>query len=93
MNYVIDSLVVNDEAVTLTDEQKNGTYTYTPPEGTTVTSVFATFAYTVNFNNPANGSLSVSRGGSKLTSGDIVHGGDVLTISCEGTTEGYALTN
>ncbi len=91
VNYVIDSLVVNDEAVTLTDEQKNGTYTYTPPEGTTVTSVFATFAYTVNFNNPANGSLSVSRDGSKLTSGDIVHGGDVLTISCEGTTEGYAL--
>jgi hypothetical protein len=44
-------------------------------------SVFATFAYTINFPNPVNGTLSVSRGEDTLTSGkSIVRAGEVLTI-------------
>lgn len=53
-------------------------------------SIVATFAYTVNFQSPANGTLSVSRGGETLTSGSIVRGGDVLTITAT-PADGYAL--
>jgi|GEM_PF-1975830 len=46
-----------------------------------VKSIVATYAYTVNFLNPANGTLSVSRGGIPLTSGDIVRADETLTIT------------
>ncbi|MDR1147343.1 MAG: hypothetical protein LBK66_01795, partial [Spirochaetaceae bacterium] len=52
-----------------------------------VTSIVATFAYTVNFPDPANGTLSVSRGGDTLTSGSIVRAGEILTVSYTGTDE------
>jgi hypothetical protein len=46
-----------------------------------VKSIVATFAYTLNFNTPANGTLSVSRGAQPLTSGSIVRAGETLTIT------------
>ena len=75
VTYVIDAVYVDGTAVEVTD----------PTTAMTVTnassSVFASFAYTLNFPDPANGTLSVSRGGETLTSGSIVRGGDILTIT------------
>jgi hypothetical protein len=56
-----------------------------------VKSIVATFAYTLNFQNPADGgTLSVSRGSDTLTSGDIVYAGQILTITAT-PNSGYAL--
>jgi hypothetical protein len=53
-----------------------------------VKSVVATFAYTVNFNSPAGGTLSVSRVNgdlkSEIESGSIVYGGEILSVTYEG---------
>ncbi|MDR1638721.1 MAG: S-layer homology domain-containing protein [Clostridiales bacterium] len=49
-----------------------------------VKSVIATFAYTVNFLDPASGALSVSRGNSDLTSGSVVRAGEILLITYTG---------
>ncbi|HWS29232.1 MAG TPA: hypothetical protein VN512_03850 [Clostridia bacterium] len=38
-------------------------------------SIFATFAYTLNFNQPTNGTLAVLSAGNPLSSGDIIRGG------------------
>ncbi|MDR2359868.1 MAG: S-layer homology domain-containing protein, partial [Oscillospiraceae bacterium] len=52
--------------------------------------IVATFAYTVNFNIPANGTLSVSRGANTLTSGSIVRAGEILTVTAT-PGDGYEL--
>jgi hypothetical protein len=53
-----------------------------------VKSIVATFAYTVNFTDPTNGALSVSREGEEaIESGSIVRAGEILTISYTGTDE------
>jgi len=75
--YVIDSIWI--DGVQLNGVQSLTTYTTTGAQSP-VRSVVASFAYTVNFNIPANGALSVSRGSETLTSGSIVRGGDALTI-------------
>ena len=76
--YVIDEVWV--DGVKLTGVGGNGVTAYTTATAPTK-SIFATFAHTINFLNPANGTLSVSRGGISLTSGDIVRDGDILTIT------------
>ncbi len=82
VNYVIDSIVVDGVSQEITNR-----------DGCTVTgvksSIFVSFAYTVNFKDPANGTLSVSRDGKPLKSGDIVRGGEILEITCEGTTDDW----
>ncbi|MDR0615337.1 MAG: hypothetical protein LBG29_00875, partial [Synergistaceae bacterium] len=45
---------------------------------------FATFSYSLNFNAPAGGTLSVSRGSETLTSGSIVHALEVLGVTYDG---------
>jgi hypothetical protein len=57
-----------------------------------VKSIVATYAYTVNFNTPANGSLSVVRvdGDVVLKSEDIVRGGELLRITAA-PADGYKL--
>jgi hypothetical protein len=74
--YVIDEIWV--DGVKLESVQGETTF-----ELTTVPtrSIFATFGYTINFPNPANGSLSVSRGANDLTSGSIVYAGEILTVT------------
>jgi hypothetical protein len=84
-DYVIDEIWVDGERI----EGVSGLSTYTteaPPE----IGVFATFAYTLNFNNPAHGTLSVSRGDVNLTSGSIVRAGETLTITATANS-GYTL--
>ena len=83
-HYVIDTVVVDGAAQTVTP----GAKTLTIDDASS--SVFVTFAYTASFSNPTYGTLSVSRGGNPLTSGDIVRGGDVLTITVT-PNSGYAL--
>ena len=85
VNYVIDTVYVDGAPAAVTDK----TAAMTVSNATK--SVFATFAYTVNFQNPANGTLSVSRNSTLLTSGDIVRGGDVLTITASGASAAYVL--
>lgn len=85
VNYVIDTVYVDGAPAAVTDK------TVAMTVSNAAKSVFATFAYTVNFQNPANGTLSVSRNGTPLTSGDIVRGGDVLTITANGTSAAYVL--
>ena len=56
-------------ALTPTPETAAGSAPAAAATPTTPTaSIFATFAYTVNFNQPANGTLTVSRAGSTNTS-------------------------
>ncbi|MDR0819796.1 MAG: DUF4430 domain-containing protein, partial [Oscillospiraceae bacterium] len=83
--YVIDEIWV--DGVKLTDVQGLSEVTVTPSS-----SVFATFAYTINFPNPANGTLSVSRGATSLKSGDIVSAGEILTITSSVTLKLSGLT-
>ncbi|MDR1329169.1 MAG: S-layer homology domain-containing protein, partial [Oscillospiraceae bacterium] len=83
--YVIDTIGV--DGVRLENVQGLTEYTTTiSPE----TAIFATFAYTLNFQTPANGTLSVSRGAQTLTSGSIVRAGETLTITATANS-GYAL--
>lgn len=74
--FVIDQMWVDGAEITAVSGQTSYTPANTPTD-----SVFVTFAYTVNFNPPAGGSLSVTRGGVTLTSGTIVRPGDELTIT------------
>lgn len=83
--FVIDQMWVDGAEITAA----RGQTSYTPANAPT-SSVFVTFAYTVNFNTPAGGSLSVTRGGETLTSGTIVRPGDVLTITAA-PDSGYTL--
>ena len=83
--FVIDQMWVDGAEITAASGQTS----YTPANAPT-SSVFVTFAYTVNFNTPAGGSLSVTRGGVTLTSGTIVRPGDVLTITAA-PDSGYTL--
>jgi hypothetical protein len=86
--YAIDEIWVDGQRLDSYDAYHNQTsYTYS---GTPNNSVVVYFAYTVNFNTPANGSLTVQRGSETLTSGDIVRGGDVLTITASAN-DGYEL--
>ena len=68
---------------------QTGAYTYTGDVPTRGMSVY--FAYTVNFQNPDNGTLSVARGDKQLTSGEIVHGGEILTITYTDESGAYRL--
>ncbi|MDR1219876.1 MAG: FIVAR domain-containing protein [Treponema sp.] len=81
-DYVIDTISV--DGVRLDNVQGETTFTTTVAP---TRSIFATFAYTVNFPNPANGTLSVSRESELLTSGSIVRAGEILTVSYTGTDE------
>jgi hypothetical protein len=54
-------------------------------------NITVTFAYTLGFNQPANGTLTVrSATGASLVSGSIVRGGDVITVTASPET-GYEL--
>ncbi len=68
---------------------QTGAYTYTGDVPARGMSVY--FAYTVNFQNPDNGTLSVARGDKQLTSGEIVHGGEILTITYTDESGAYRL--
>lgn len=83
--FVIDQMWVDGAEITAASGQTSYT-----PANTPTSSVFVTFAYTVNFNTPAGGSLSVTRGGVTLTSGTIVRPGDELTITAA-PDSGYTL--
>ena len=83
--FVIDQMWVDGAEITAASGQTSYTPANTPTD-----SVFVTFAYTVNFNTPAGGSLSVTRGGVTLTSGTIVRPGDELTITAA-PDSGYTL--
>ena len=85
--FVIDQMWVDGAEIAAASGQTSYTPTATPSS-----SVFVTFAYTVNFPDPAGGSLSVTRGGVTLTSGTIVRPGDVLTITAA-PDSGYTLSS
>jgi hypothetical protein len=90
--YVVDEIYVDGVLNTSALESvETGIYTYNG--GTPDRSLAIHFAYTVNFDSPANGTLSVSRGGETLTSGDIVRGGETLTITATPETAGYKLAD
>ena len=72
ITYVIDTVVVDGVARDIADNSQAMAIT------DATSSVFATFAYTLNFLNPASGTLSVSRGGETLTSGSIVRPGGAM---------------
>ena len=82
--FVIDQLWVDGVEVSAA----SGKSTYTPdgPQK----SVFVTFAYTVEVETPANGTLTVTRSDASLTSGSLVHPGDELAISAT-PASGYTL--
>ncbi|MDR1604289.1 MAG: cell wall-binding repeat-containing protein [Gracilibacteraceae bacterium] len=75
--YVIDQLFVDGQAIPAASGQTS--FQVTADDAPT-RSIVALFEYTVNFNSPLNGTLSVKRGDTELTSGDIVRGGEVLTV-------------
>ncbi|MDR2360297.1 MAG: DUF4430 domain-containing protein, partial [Oscillospiraceae bacterium] len=93
--YKISAVVVDGEALTAIDGSTVlGATSLTIDEDDfeyeNIRSIVVTFAYTLSFNIPANGTLSVSRGGDTLTSGSIVRGGEVLTIEIA-PDDGYEL--
>lgn len=83
--FVIDQLWVDGVEVSAA----SGKSTYTPdgPQK----SVFVTFAYTVEVETPANGTLTVTSSDASLTSGSLVHPGDELAITAT-PASGYTLT-
>ena len=83
-DYVIDGLWV-DGTLVPTATGTGSQSVYGAKE-----SIMATFAYTANFNKPANGSLTVSSAGETITSGEIVRGGQQLVITA-GPDAGYVL--
>jgi len=87
--YVIDEVFINGVAVSPAAITNRNSYTHTFNDDGGAHSIFVTFAYSVNFNQPANGTLSVSSAGN-LTSGTIVRGGQVLNISAT-PSGGYVL--
>jgi hypothetical protein len=85
-NYVIDEIWV--DGVEVQDVQGLPTYTTILPP---TSSIFATFAHTINFSSPVNGTLSVVRGSNaSVSSGSIVRDGEFLTITATPAT-GYEL--
>lgn len=82
--FVIDQLWVDGVEITAA----SGQTTYTPDDPQS--SVFVTFAYTVEIATPENGTLTVTRSGASLTSGSLVRPGDVLEITAT-PASGYTL--
>ena len=77
--YVIDQVFVDGVEQTVSNRS---TFTYTFNDDGGTHSIFATFGYTVNFNMPTNGTLTVSSADvDNLSSGTLVHGGQVLTTT------------
>jgi hypothetical protein len=74
--YVIDQIWVDDVEVKTIPDRSEYVTAKAPKQ-----SIFATFEHTINFLDPANGTLSVSREGKTLTSGDIVRDGETLKIT------------
>ena len=89
MKYAVETVYIDGKAVTDYTAADDGTVTIAKSKVSK--SLVVMFGYTGNFNDPANGTLSVSRDGKVLTSGDILHGGDVLEISYEDKDGVYAL--
>lgn len=85
--FVIDQLWLDGVEITAASGQTSYTPSDTPSH-----SVFVTFAYTVDIDTPTNGSLSVTRNGAALTSGNAVHPGETLTITTAAD-EGYVLSS
>jgi hypothetical protein len=82
--YKIYRIYVDGVSYDETNVYNKTTYTLDTTIGsfTDVKSIVATYAHTINFNTPSNGSLSVRRGANiLLTSEDIVHDGETLTIT------------
>jgi hypothetical protein len=84
-NYVIDQVWVDGVEI----EAAHGLSSW-KAETQPGKSIFATFAYTINFPEPDNGSLSVVRGTTTLSTGDIVRAGEGLSITAM-PNEGYEL--
>ena len=87
--YVIDQVFVDGVEQPVTD-RSGLTHTFVYDQGQH--SIFATFGYIVNFNLPANGSLTVSSAGISLSSGTLVRGGQALDITAT-PGSGYVLTS
>jgi hypothetical protein len=87
--YVIDEVWVDGIKLPSVGVQGQAVYT---TRSAPASSVFATFAHTINFPDPANGTLSVVRVGSDaaVQSGDIVRDGEVLRITAA-PANGYEL--
>jgi hypothetical protein len=86
-DYVIDAIWI--DGAPLDGVQALTSYTTAagqPP----ARSIVASFAYTLNFQQPENGTLSVLRLGETLTSGSIVRAGEILTITAAASS-GYRL--
>jgi hypothetical protein len=79
-NYAIDEIWVDGIKLPAGSVQNRAAYTTTVAP---TSSVFATFAHTINFLDPDNGSLSVVRvgGNAAVQSGDIVRDGEILTMT------------
>ena len=84
--FVIDQLWVDGVEVSAASGKESYTCADTPTN-----SVFVTFAYTVEVETPANGTLTVTRSGASLTSGSLVRPGDELAITAT-PASGYTLT-
>ena len=89
MKYAVETVYVDGKAYTDYTAADDGTVTIAKSKVSK--SLVVMFGYTGNFKDPANGTLSVSRDGKKLTSGDILHGGDVLDITYEDKEGVYGL--
>jgi len=87
--YVIDQIFINGVSQTIPNRNS---FTHTFPPDVGAQSIFATFAYTVNFNTPANGTLTVTSAGNPIMSGTIARGGQVLNITAT-PNSGYVLAN
>ncbi|MDR3296428.1 MAG: dockerin type I repeat-containing protein [Clostridiales Family XIII bacterium] len=79
--YVIDEILIDGVPLAGVQGETGAGYIFPGATQGGYHSIVATFAYTVNFNSPANGTLSVSRGDTTLQSGDIVRGGEILTVT------------
>lgn len=77
--YVIDMVFVDGVPQDLSDDDRKE-YTHVFTRDDKAHFITASFAYVVNFNMPANGTLTVSRAGKAISSGTIVHGGDRLEM-------------
>ena len=84
--YVIDSLKL--DGVEVSDATGQDSYEIISVSK----SLVVTFAYTANFLEPANGSLTVTSAGETITSGQIIRGGQMLAITAA-PDAGYVLEN